>query len=59
MKKLEKGENVYVINTDFEKASEKVDHLTLVTKMKTRFGFDGKIGKGFKNSLKTKAANNN
>ena len=51
---MEKGENVDVIYTDFEKAYEKVDHLTLLTKMKTQFGIDGKIGKWFQKFLENR-----
>ena len=54
LKKLEKGENVDVIYTDFEKAYEKVDHITLLTKMKTQFGIDGKIGKWFQKFLENR-----
>ena len=54
LKKLEKGENVDVIYTDFEKAYEKVDHLTLLTKMKTQLGNDGKIEKWFQKFLENR-----
>ena len=51
---LEKGENVDVIYTDFEKAYEKVDHFTLLHKMKTQFGIDGQIGKWFQKFLENR-----
>ena len=51
---LEKGENVDVIYTDFEKAYEKVDHFTLLHKMKTQFGIDGKIGKWLQKFLENR-----
>ena len=54
LKKLENGENVDVMYTDFEKAYEKVGHFTLLTKMKTQFGIDGKIRKLFQKFLENR-----
>ena len=45
LRKLEEGQNVDVIYTDFEKAYEKVDHAKLEEKMKNQFGIEGKLGK--------------
>ena len=54
LRKLEEGENVDVIYTDFEKAYEKVDHFQLLSRMKTQFGIDGKLGRWFQKFLENR-----
>ena len=51
---LQESQNVDVIYTDFEKAYEKVDHFQLLSKMKTQFGIDGKLGKWFQKFLENR-----
>ena len=51
---LETGCNVDVVYTDFEKAYEKVDHKTLLMKMKTQFGIKDKAQKWFQAFLENR-----
>ena len=51
---LEKGWNVDVIYTDFEKAYEKVDHWKLLEKVNSRYGISGKLGKWLQNFLQNR-----
>ena len=54
LKMLETGANVDVLYTDFEKAFEKVNHKTLITKMETKFKVKGKVLRWFKSFLKNR-----
>ena len=51
---LEKGWNVDVIYTDFEKAYEKVDHWKLLEKVNIQYGISGKLGKWLQNFLQNR-----
>ena len=54
LRALETGTNVDVVYTDFEKAYEKVDHETLLTKMKEKFRIKGKVLKWFRSFLENR-----